>query len=500
MITKSTTMPSKSHPGGEGAIGSAIARFFHPSKPIRDKWPDFKKKRLTGVVILGRGERRISRKLVPNAYKVRIPEIEGEEFFIHPSNFRVDTPCPDPTKIFPDEQRNTAPPTAATNVETTTAIADPTRELRISQSNVRQNFEIAGQEEDLAFQGMEVDDDNEPAIENAGPPPPNQTAGRWIKPSICPRRSLNVSNSPGSWRDKSWSELADMDEFSLFRLAFPESFIIEVLIPQTNKNIEGEELTLSEFYVWLGVNFLIGCCEGIVDRRDWWSTDPVTDFKGAPYRMSKYISGNRYDAINAAMRFTDEEAPDFEDKFHEVRKMLLLFNSHYEQNYIPSWLSCLDESMNSWLDKYCPGFMCVRRKPHPFGNEYHTICDGDGGRPILWRAELVEGKDRPKKANGEWAFPCEFERAGISKTAALMLRMTRPIHGKGKLVTMDSGFCVAAGIIEMHKRGVFGQALIKKRGRYWPKYVLAMKSIIFSREKNWVRLCHMSKRLTASNF
>ncbi|KAL7460318.1 hypothetical protein ACHAXS_001694, partial [Conticribra weissflogii] len=217
-------------------------------------------------------------------------------------------------------------------------------------------------------------------------------AGRWIKPSICSRRSLNVSNSPGSWRDKTWSELADMDEFSLFRLAFPESFIIEVLIPQTNKNIEGEELTLSEFYVWLGVNFLIGCCEGIVDRRDWWSTDPVTDFKGAPYRMSKYISGNRYDAINAAMRFTDEEAPDFEDKFHE-------------------------------------------------------------------------------KANGEWAFPCEFERAGISKTAALMLRMTKPIHGKGKVVTMDSGFCVAAGIIEMHKRGVFGQALIKKRSRYWPKYV-----------------------------
>ncbi len=97
--------------------------------------------------------------------------------------------------------------------------------------------------------------------------------------------------------------------------------------------------------------------------------DLVAEFKGAPYQMTKFISGNQYNAINAAMRFTDEEVPNFDNKFHEVQKMIFLFNLHYEQNYIPSWLSCLDESMNSWLDKYSPGFMCVPRKPHPFGNE-----------------------------------------------------------------------------------------------------------------------------------
>mmetsp|Transcript_13459 Transcript_13459/g.28547 ORF Transcript_13459/g.28547 Transcript_13459/m.28547 type:complete len:146 (-) Transcript_13459:785-1222(-) len=144
--------------------------------------------------------------------------------------------------------------------------------------------------------------------------------------------------------------------------------------------------------------------------------DPVTEFKGAPNQMTKYISGNKYDAIDTAMRFTGEEALDFEDEFHE----------------------------------YCPGFMYVPRKPHPFGNEYHSICDGDQGRSILWRVKLVEGKDHPKKANGEWAFPCEFKCAGISKTAALMLCMTKPIHRKGKVVTMDSGFCVAVRIIELH--------------------------------------------------
>ncbi len=171
------------------------------------------------------------------------------------------------------------------------------------------------------------------------------------------------------------------------------------------------------------------------------------------------------------MKFTDEEAPDFDDKFHKVTKMLLLFNLHCKQNYIPFWLSCLDKSMNLWLDKYCPGFMHVPRKPHPFGNEFHIICNGDQGRSILWHAELVEGKDHPLKANGMWAFSCELKHASISKTAALMLCTTQPVHRKGKVVMMDSGFCVAVGIVELHKCRVFGQLLIKTHCRYWPKYV-----------------------------
>ena len=103
--------------------------------------------------------------------------------------------------------------------------------------------------------------------------------------------------------------------------------------------------------------------------------------------------------------------------------MLEAFNDHMEENYFPSWLNCLDESMSSWLSKYCPGFMCVPRKPHPFGNEYHSICDGDDGKPIMWKIRLVEGKDLPKKSNGSWAFPPEYEQ--LSKTAKTMVEMTK---------------------------------------------------------------------------
>ena len=50
--------------------------------------------------------------------------------------------------------------------------------------------------------------------------------------------------------------------------------------------------------------------------------------------------------------------------------------------------------------------------------------------------------------------------------------MTKPIHNMGKVVTTDSGFCVAAGILALHGHGVYDQALIKKHGRYWPKHIL----------------------------
>eukprot|EP01082_Thalassiosira_pseudonana_P010906 g9889.t1 g9889 contig4:805493-806287(-) len=72
-------------------------------------------------------------------------------------------------------------------------------------------------------------------------------------------------------------------------------------------------------------------------------------------------------------------------------------------------------------------------------------------------------------AASSWPASSVFENE--SKTVKLMLEMTEPIHGTGKIVTMDSGFCVSAGILALHDKGVYGQALIKKRGRYWPRGV-----------------------------
>ena len=93
------------------------------------------------------------------------------------------------------------------------------------------------------------------------------------------------------------------------------------------------------------------------------------------------------------------------------------------------------------------------RKPHPFGNEYHTICCGETG--IMYFVELVEGKDRPAQLGRH-----QHEERG--KTVGLLLRMTKSISGTGKVVIMDSGFCVLEALIALREVSVYGSALIKK--------------------------------------
>jgi hypothetical protein len=262
-------------------------------------------------------------------------------------------------------------------------------------------------------------------------------------------------------------------EIELFRMVFPQEYVESVLLPATNHHLNSK-LTLGELYKWLGINFFMACFQGISDREGWWLQRSVLMYKGAPFQLHHVMSLKRYKEITTAIRFTDSPPPTiktdvFVDRFHKVRNMIDSFNQYYTKNYHPSWLNCLDESMSSWLNKFCPGFICVPWKPHLFGNEYHSIADGDDGKPIMWRVKIVEGKDRPKKADGRWAFPSEFP-ARLGKTTTTMLELTKLIHGKGKVVVGDSGFCVWEGVIECHKRGVWFQAYVKKCGN-WPRGV-----------------------------
>jgi len=184
-------------------------------------------------------------------------------------------------------------------------------------------------------------------------------------------------------------------------------------------------------------------------------------FQGAPYRFNQYMSRFRFEAILTALRLTKDEAPTYVDRFWEVRPLIKAWNENMTQQFMPSWVTCLDESMSKWVNKYtCPGFMVVPRKPWPFGNEWHTICCARSG--VMFAVELMEGKDKPPQVNKE------FSNRG--KTVGLLLHLTRPIWHSSRIVILDSGFCVLKGIVGLRKKGVFASALIKKR-RYWPKHI-----------------------------
>ena len=105
------------------------------------------------------------------------------------------------------------------------------------------------------------------------------------------------------------------------------------------------------------------------------------------------MSRNRFEHILSSLQRTDQ-ASNYEDGFYLMRQWEEAWNKNMEDEFSPSWVSVLDESMMEWLKKYCPGFMCVGCKPHPFGNERHIISCALTS--ILFRDLIVEGKDRPK--------------------------------------------------------------------------------------------------------
>ena len=128
-------------------------------------------------------------------------------------------------------------------------------------------------------------------------------------------------------------------------------------------------MTRQYFYVWLGCHFFTVGFEEIENNKMWWSEKPIDIFEGAPFRLSEYMSGRRFQNISAAILYTNIDSPAFIDRFHNVRQMIDAFNKHYDCEYVPPWLNFLVKPMNSFLDKFFPGFMCVPLKPHPFGNE-----------------------------------------------------------------------------------------------------------------------------------
>ncbi len=330
----------------------------------------------------------------------------------------------------------------------------------VAQTNVRVNIkgrlriEMREETEQLRQQGITVDNDNEPAPENAALQRLSDkiyAAGRWEKPIVCPRCASGFVDANGKFKNSWWDEIADFNELALFRICFPKKWIVKTVIPKTNKTLD-KPMDLQEFYVWLGCIFSMSCFQGIEDRDLWWSSKPVDLFEGAPFCLNEYCSKGQFNDIMTAICYTSKDAPlMFVDRFHKVREMIDAFNDHYSTEYMPSWLLCISESMNTWLNKFCPGFMALPCKPRPFGNKYHLIADRDWGKPIMWQVKLVEGKDRPKLPNGQWAFPSKWEREGYSKTVDLLLEITEPLHGSGKVVTGDSGFCVMKGVTVLHQ-------------------------------------------------
>ena len=221
--------------------------------------------------------------------------------------------------------------------------------------------------------GFEVDDDNELAEENIPTTEDQEEHGQqWGWMGVCHRQLQGYPNSCASIPGFTADTLQLVMPLMMFFIFF--SYIEEVVLVETNKHIKGEELKLGEFLKWLGFWFYMATVKGF-PRADFFCHEPVDPFKTVPFRLIGFFSANRFDDILSSLQLTNRARPTYRDPFWEVCQLVETFNNHVKDSFKPSWVNP-DESVSIWFNKWaCPGWVfCPPRIPHPWGNEYHTIC------------------------------------------------------------------------------------------------------------------------------
>ena len=451
---------------GKDAIVSILLKYIHPSEHIRAAYPNQGNgQRLDGCCVLRREVKKI-RRTDQLAIVVSHESFPNTELYCVERYAKVTTEGPadylfDNVVVEAVAEEGDRPGDAQ---------QVPQQDVPILMPAVcRRNFRADDPDLLAAVDAgaIEIDDDNEPVPENIpqeGQQDQNECEfnDEWGHEGICFRRQIGAANRGASL--KHHDRHLKLTKLQLFEVLFPIKWVKECLIPATNKSLgdNHRELDYAEFLRFVGI-WMQMCTTVGFERRDFWASSTNTSDRDTPFKFNSVMSKHRFEAILANLAYTQVDPPSYQDRFWEVREMIKAWNENMDDEFIASWMSCLDESMSKWLNKWtCPGFMFVPRKPWPCGNEYHSICCSMSG--VMYRIEIVEGKHAPRQAEAEKEF------SNLGKTVGLCLRLTKAIHGTGNVVVMDSGFCVLKAIIELRKKGVFSSALIKKR-RYWPRYI-----------------------------
>ena len=363
-------MPSHLSGLGSGAVCSVYLRYLHPRDVVKAAFINLQHgQRQDDLLALRMEEKRVNKRM-QECVVFRSEAFSCEVYCV--KRFVKVTSASPPTDLFNIAENNLS---EQINEEAGGNEAGvPTPRVPHGHGTMDEAIRI------VRAAGLDVDDDNEPAPENIPPATINNEqlnnpSAAWGWSGFCERRMSQATNGRARLNGLSGVGLACVGILTMWQTFAPIAFFQEVILKAINQNITGYPVSWGEFLRWLGLWYLMASEFGNGGRRDYWSMSPIDRFDGAPFRLDDLMSRKRFESILKAIRLTDKEPPVYKDRFCEIRELLASFNNRMKDVFVCGYLSCLDESMSAWTNQYsCPGWMFVPRKPHPMGNEYHTIC------------------------------------------------------------------------------------------------------------------------------
>ena len=172
-------------------------------------------------------------------------------------------------------------------------------------------FDVASNEilSQTRSQGFFVDDNSLPALENVPDTitessstnerqtNTNDVMQEWEHGGLCYRNVSEARDYKASNKKCCVDELKFI-KLQYFELMVPMHYFVTVILPTMNKNLpDGEKkITYGEFLKFLDLQFLMATVQG-PQYRDYWSEQPISIFRGAPFQFFDFMAMNRFNTI-----------------------------------------------------------------------------------------------------------------------------------------------------------------------------------------------------------
>ena len=178
---------------------------------------------------------------------------------------------------------------------------------------------------------VKVDDDNKLAPENVPQRSNNNTTvfGEWGHTGFCHHRMQNMPNNPAKL-NFGIATTADDIYVHLFEGLYPAN-LLDMMVTEMNMKICGDLLTYGKLVKCIGLWVLMSTVDGS-DQWSFWSIRDINIFQGAPFRLTEFMSRNRFENILNNLVYNSVDPPVFRDCFWEVRWMISCWNQNMCNN------------------------------------------------------------------------------------------------------------------------------------------------------------------------